>query len=232
MSLSVYVMPVWRFKAGDFASPLTKLGIGPVIEVSPGGMTVRSADPKIGFVTRWKARRATRSLRREIEAEIGHAVRLNDEGAVEYAEQAYGFEALRAFAAWLDCRDRLPTFDAPPENNYYNHPAMSADLGGRATCPQIVDHSCYSGYFIPAELERVVYVEPYTAWGKWEFKHSVGSTPRLLGELEHLSRVLADADIRRRADPDAIADVDVVFTQLYHVAKISRDKDLPIIFHG
>jgi hypothetical protein len=89
--------------------------------------------------------RATRRLRREIEAEIGHSVRWNDQGGIAYRGQARGFESLRAFAKWLDCRDLFPTFEPPPENNYYKHPVVSQALARPLTYPQLVDHDCHHG---------------------------------------------------------------------------------------
>lgn len=231
MGLDVYVMPIWRFKAGDFASPLEALGIAPVI-VGPDGVTQRELDARPGFFKRWKAKRATQHLRREIEAEIGHAVRWNDEGEVPYRRQAHGFESLRAFARWLDYRDLFPTFDPPPEDNYYKHPVMSDKLVRPRAYPQIVDHSCYSGYYIPAEVERVVYVEPFTSWGGFVFKHSVGSSYRLLAELERLAEVLGTDEHYEWVEGDALAAVKEAFAQLFEVAKISHQKDLPIVFYG
>jgi hypothetical protein len=229
MGLDIYVMPIWKFKAGNFRSPLEKIGLTPVT-VTPEG-TVRQCRPP-GFIQRWQGRRATRRLRREIEAEIGHAVRWNDEGAVALVEQGSAFESLRAFAKWQDCLDQLPTFDPPPENNYYNHPAMSADPDRPLSYPQLVEHSCFSGYFIPAELERVVHVEPYRSFGDFVFHRAVGSSFRLLEELRQLSGVLGiEGDgIWQEADP--LAEVKAAFAQLHKAAKISVEQDLPIVFFG
>jgi hypothetical protein len=231
MGLDVYVMPIWKFKAGDFVSPLEALGVAPAI-IGPGGFTRRNPGARPGFITRWRARRATRRLRREIEAEVGHAVRWNDEGDVAYTRQARGFEPLRAFAKWLDYRDLFPTFDSPPENNYYKHPVMSDRLARPRTHPQLVDHSCHSGYYLPAEVERVVYVEPFTSWGGFVFKHSVGSSPRLLAELERLAPVLGTDEHYDWVEGDPLAEVKAAFVQLFEVAKISRQNDLPIVFYG
>src|SRR5438046_1268988 len=110
MALNVYVMPIWRFKAGDFSSSLEALGITPTI-ITPDGIMLRRRKSRVSFLTRWRAKRQTRQLRSAIEAESGHPIRWNDEGEVAYSEQAGGFEALRAFARWLDCRDLLPNFD-------------------------------------------------------------------------------------------------------------------------
>jgi hypothetical protein len=231
MGLDVYVMPIWKFKAGDFASPLEALGIAPVI-VGPDGMSRREPDVRPNFFIRWKAKRATRRLRREIEAEVGHAVRWNDDGEVAYSRQAHGFESLRAYAKWLDYRDLFPTFDPPPENDFYKHPVMSDKLARPPTCPQVVNHSCHSGYFIPAEVERVVHVEPFTSWGNFVSKHPVGSSHRLLAELERLAQALGTDEHYQWVEGDPLAQVKAPFAQLFEVAKVSRQKDLPIVFYG
>ncbi len=217
MGLDIYVMPIWKFKAGDFASPLEVLGIAPII-VGSGGMSQPEPNAQPSFFTRWKAKRTTRHLRREIEAEIGHAVRWNDEGDVAYTRQAHGFQSLRAFAKWLDYRDLFPTFDPLPENNYYNHPVMTDKLTRPLTYPQIVDHSCHSGYYIPAEIERVVFVEPFTSWGNFVFRHSVGSSHRLLAELERLAQVLGTDEHYQWVEGDPLAEVKATFAQLFEVA--------------
>jgi hypothetical protein len=231
MSLDVYVMPIWKFKAGDFTSPLEALGAAPVV-VSPGGITQREPGTPASFITRWKAKRATRRLRREIEAEVGHAVEWNEDGYVAYSEQGQPFEILRAYAKWLDYRDLLPTFDPPPEDDYHKHPVMTDNLARPLTYPQLVAHSCYSGYFIPTDLERVVYVERYTIWDTWRFKRSVGSSLRLLADLEQLGQVLEVDEHYQWTQGDPLAPVKAAFAQLFEIAKISRKMNLPIVFHG
>lgn len=232
MGLDVYVMPIWKFKAGDFASPLEALSLSSVIIISPAGITRAKRRPRANFITRWKARRATQRLRREIAAEIGHSVQWNDNGEVAYAQQAHGFESLRAFARWLDYRDLFPTFDPPPENNYYKHPAMIEQLARPESYPQIVNHNCHTGYYVPAEVERVIHVEPFTSWGGYVFKHSVGSSYRLLAELERLGQVLGIDEHYEWVESDPLAEVKAAFAQFYEVAKISREKNLPIVFYG
>src|SRR2546423_987081 len=123
MALDVYVMPIWKFMAGDFQPPLAAIGVAPVI-ITPDAKIHRRLIAGSSSITRWKAKWATRRLRREIESEIGHSVWWNDKGEVAYARQAAGFESLRAFARWLDYRDIFATFEPAPQNNYYNHPVM------------------------------------------------------------------------------------------------------------
>jgi hypothetical protein len=117
-----------------------------------------------------------------------------------YAEQSRGFEPLRAYAKWRDCRDRVPEFGPPPEGDYYKHPAMAAEVA-RLSCPHLVEHDCYAGYYLPCEFERLVQVEPYLIFGHWPAWRSVGSAPRLLRELE-----LVQAELRVPADGSYPAD--------------------------
>jgi hypothetical protein len=231
MGLDVYVMPIWRFKAGDFASPIEALGIRPII-MTPDGSAQHLREKRAGPIRQWRAKRATRRLRLDIQAKIGHTVRWNDQGDVVYTRQSHGFEALRAFAKWIDYRDLFPTFEAAPKNNYYEHPVMSEKLDRPATYPQTVDHSCFSGYYLPADLERVVYVEPFPSWGGIVFTHSVGSSISLLKELQQLSELLNIDGESKWDKKDPLAEVKASFSQLYEVAKISIKQDLPIVFYG
>lgn len=80
-------------------------------------------------------------------------------------------------------------------------------------------------------MERVVYVEPFRSWGGFVFKHSVGSSHLLLAELEKLGQVLRVDEHGQWSPDDPLAQVKSAFAQLYDVAKISRQANLPIVFH-
>jgi hypothetical protein len=231
VSLSVYVMPLWRFKVGDFRSPIeTSLGIRPKI-VTPDG--ILDDAPRTSWWAKWQARRKVAAVRRAAEKANGVSVRWQDEGDVVYSQQAIvGFEALRAYARWLDCRDQFPTFDDPPEQNYYKHPAVSAAVAKRS-CPQLVAHGCYSGYFLPCEFEQLVQVEPYTIAGTWNFTRSVGSTPQLLRELNVVQETLQVPDeYECMNDGTPHWQVKFGYRQLLTMARLSLQHELPIIFWG
>ena len=224
-------MPIWRFKAGDFISPFEAMGLSAFV-IRPGSETDHELSSRPGFVSRWKARRATRRLRNAIEREFGRSITWNDEGELVFAERAYGFQSIQAFAKWFDYRDLFPTFEAPLDGRYYHHPVMSGELTRPHTYRQIVDHSCYSGYYIPCDLDRVVYVEPFQTWGGIQFFHSVGSSNRLLLELEQLAQSLNVDSEYEWCNDDPLADVKASFALLYRIAKTSCEQNLPIVFDG
>jgi len=186
----------------------------------------------VGWFGRWRARRQVASVRKAVAAANGIRIGWNDEGGIVYNSHSGGMESLRAYARWLDHRDQLPEFESPPEGNYYNHPAMILQSDRRPSCPHLVGHDCYSGYFLPCEFERLVQVEPYLIAGHWPASRSVGSSPQLGRELalvaEHL-HVPADYDYPQ---DDPLIAVKAAFLQLRKVVNLSCQHGLPIIFCG
>lgn len=229
MGLDVYVMPIWMFKAGDFGSPLERLGV-PVMIAGAGPLQELPRRPT--FLQRCKARWQTRRLRREIEQEIGHPVHWNDHGTVEYGEQARGLENVRAFARWLDYQDVLPAFDPTLDEDSKKLATVATKLNRPATYPQLVDHDCFSGYYLPTDLDRVVYVEPYLIFGRFPAKKPVGSSIRLLKELERLANVLQVWGEYKWDERDPLAVVKAALSQLHLIARTSCSKNLPIVFYG
>src|SRR5262245_35040433 len=229
MALDIYVMPLWRFKAGDFLTPIeANLGIRPTI-ITPDGTVKRPS--KAGWIARWKARRQVASVRKCVEAANRVAIRWTDEGDQVYASQSFGMESLRAYAKWLDFRDQMPTFEPPPERNYYKHPVVALNDGRRLTCSHLVQHNCYSGYFLPCEFEQLVYVEPYIRHN-WEFARAVGSTPRLLRDLASVQEHLRVSDDCTGPMDDPLREPKLAYLQLVEVAALSCRHGLPIIFWG
>ena len=143
MALDVFVMPMWRFKAGYFESPLeTKLGVRPTI-VAPGG--VYSLPNAWTWFSSLSARRQVRSLKKAVAAQTGVRINWNDNGQVVYSERPGSFVDLRAYAKWLDYRDRLPEFTVPADRNFPEHPVWELKDKGPLSCPHLVSHDCYSG---------------------------------------------------------------------------------------
>jgi hypothetical protein len=193
MAVDLFVMPLWRFKAGDFSSPLERIGMKPKI-VTWGGV-ISQLKPSIALA-RWRAKRDVAALKRTLTRELGVRVAWRDNGPVVYSEQCRPLEALRTFAKWLDQRERLPTFDDPPEDNFDKHPALSAKAESPLSFPQLVGHSCYTGYSLPCEFDRVVKAEPYTFF-HWTLHRSVGSTPRLVDELDRVKTYVKSHELLR-----------------------------------
>ncbi len=123
MAPDVYMMPLWRFKAGDLTT-----GVQRLFPENPAGSTAfRILQlPNIkAFIARRKAARQVRGVIKEAEKALGCRIQWRDEGDVVHSEQAWwGFEALRAYAKWLDLKDQIPAFEDPPDNNFYKHPAL------------------------------------------------------------------------------------------------------------
>ena len=229
MGLDVYVMPLWRYKVGDFRSPIeTSTGIRPKI-VTADGIDDRPA--RVGWLQRLRARREVAAIRKAVKAANGNSIHWTDEGAVVYARQSWGLEALKAYARWLDCRDEFPRFESPPEGDYYKHPVLFTQVA-RPSCPHLTGHDLYNGYFLPCEFERLVDVEPYMIFGRWPASRTVGSTPRLLRELDTVQAELrVPARYEYRAD-DPLAAVKAAYLQLREVAELSCRHSLPVIFWG
>lgn len=229
MALDVYVMPLWRFKVGDFHSPIEAvLGIRPKIVTADG---IEERPTRVGWFGRWRARREVAAIRQRVEAANGVPVRWDDTGGVAYADQSSGFEPLRAYARWLDCQERFPEFSPPPEGDYYKHPVMAAEVE-RPSCPQLVGHDLYSGYFFPCEFVRMVEVEPYLIHGHWPASRTVGSSPRLLRELEFVQAALQVPEGYDLSTDDPLVAVKAAYLQLREVAELSCRQGLPIIFWG
>lgn len=231
MALDVYVMPLWKFRVGDFTPPVeSATALRPKV-ITPDGF----ADPptQVGWYGRWRAKRQVAAIRRAVAtANRGSSrVQWNDEGDAVYRGQSPGFEALRAYARWIDCRDQFREFESPPEGNYYKHPVLAIKVE-KLSCPQLVEHNCHSGYFLPCEFERMAMVEKYLLFDKWPMFRPVGSSPRLLRELEHVQSVLSAQSGGLPSAESPLTAVRNACDQLREIAELSCRNGLPIIFWG
>jgi len=229
MGLDVYVMPLWRFKVGDFRSPIEgATGIRPKI-VTADGIEERPAS--VGWLGRWRAKRQVAAIRKAVESVNRTRLRWDDEGGVVYSEQSGGMEALRAYAKWLDCADRMPEFGPPPEGDFYKHPVMGMEVE-RLSCPHLVEHDCYNGYFLPCKFARLAEVEPYKIFGHWPATRSVGSGVRLLQELDLVQGRLKVPEGYDYPQDDPLVAVKAAYLQLREAAELSCRHGLPLIFWG
>lgn len=222
MGLDLYVMPLWRFKVGDFRSPIeAAIGFRPKIVTADG---IEDQRGSVGWFERWRAKRQVVAIRKAVEAVNQTRIRWKDDGDVVYCEQSGRMDALKAYAKWLDCRDQFPEFTAPPDEDYSKHPAMELEVE-RLSCPHLLGHDCYNGYFLPCEFEKLAEVEPYMIFGHWPASRSVGSSVRLLRELDLIQEQLQAAEDDR--DP-----VKVAYLQMREAAELSCRYKLPMIFWG
>jgi hypothetical protein len=229
MGLDLYVMPLWRFKAGDFRTPSeVALKIRPKL-ASPDGIAPGPAPP--GMFARWRARREVATIRRAVERANHTRVRWNDDGDVVYSSWSRGMEALRAYAMWLDCRRQLPEFGPAPGGDYYRHPALSLGVEPRS-CPHVVEHDCFNGYYLPSEFPRITHVEPYKMLGEWPTAQSVGSSVRLREELNLVQERLQVPEGYDFPQDDPLIAVKAAYLQMRKIAELSCRHGLPIIFWG
>jgi hypothetical protein len=228
MSVEIYVMPLWRFKAGDTRTAVEiATGIKPKI-VDGNGDIVEGPPP--GWWVRWKARREVASLCRKVGRVNGTRIRWPDEGGQVYVQQSVGMGSLRAFARWLDLRDQFQSFDAPPKRDFYKHPVMKVKRSW--SFPHLVRHCCYNGYFLPCDFETPTEVEPYLIFGQWPANRNVASSVRLRDELR---RIRPEFDALTSSMPSRephLEHVGEALAQLEKVARISCEENLPIIFWG
>jgi hypothetical protein len=184
-----------------------------------------------GYLARRRARRQVRQVIAEAEEKLNARLNWNDDGPTVCAQQAWwGFEALRASAKWLDLRDHLPSFDDPPEGNFYKHPAWKDD-SRRYRFSHIIDHSCHSGYFVPCRFDPVVLVEPYQVFGRFTFYHSFGSSHTLADQLDALEEHIP----AENASDIAATARDLIrhgFATLKQFSQASITHALPIVFWG
>jgi hypothetical protein len=102
----------------------------------------------------------------------------------------------------------------------------------RLSCPHLVGHDCFNGYYLPCEFERLVEVEPYTDFGQWPTFRSVGSSSRLLRELKLVQVELRVPDDYECPVDDPLVSVKAAYLQLRKVAELSCRHGLPVIFLG
>lgn len=254
MALDVYVMPLWRFKAGDFASPVEKaLGVEPTIislaaEAPPRTPWHLRLLARLGLVEvtysvpepepdpeerRALAIREVDSLKRELTRMVGTPVDWPDVGDVLYGEQYGHPEVLRAFAAWHDHREELSEFESAPDGNYYNHPVWQLPKPPARRFPTLVEHNLNTGYFLPVPFEGCYNVEPFKLMGHWECFHTVASSQTILREVTDLLGFLSTlpahvADSRT----DTPEDIRWYAEELQRICALSVQRSLPVIFYG
>lgn len=253
MGLDVYVMPLWRFKAGDFTSPIEQnLGIKPTI-VSLSAPPAPPSPPwywrllaKIGVVEiiypdeeelpdateiRARAVEEVEAMKAELTRQTGQPVDWKDEGVVVYGEQYRGGDLLRAFAAWHDHRAEMPRFDADaPEAR---HPVWQLPEPARRRFPTLVKHSLYVGYLLPMAFEGVHTVEPFKMGGWYDAHHDVASSLTIQRELTDFLAFVETLPPEAGDKPTrTIEAVRWCAEELQRVCALSIAHELPVIFYG
>jgi hypothetical protein len=254
MGLDVYVMPLWRFKAGDFISPIeVTLGVKPTT-IAPGyGPKERLAPWYLRLLARLgiieilpvsdepspEERRAiavqqVQSLKTRLTEITGTPVDWPDDGKVCYSEQFHNSSILKAFAAWCDHREELPEFLATSERHYYSHPVWGLPEPSVRRFPTISQHSLFAGYLVPVEFAGIHLVEPFRSWGDREFFRDVASSQIMLKETDELLRFMETLSPPQEDEHDSspVAVARRYAEQLQEMCRLSIAHRLPVIFYG
>jgi hypothetical protein len=255
MALDVHVMPLWRFKAGDFTSPIEKnLGIKPTVisledvEDDPppppppwylrllaklGVIVFEDSEPELTAEEKaTAARERVDELKIQLSELTGTPIDWTDAGEIHYSKQFFHPVTLRAFAAWCNLRDALPEFVAPPQGDYYRHPVWKLAKPPHLRFSTLIGHGLHTGYFIPVPFEGVHLVEPFMVWDR-QFHHQVASTQTIMRELAELLPMFEEVGATGAANQQTPAALARWYAgMLQEVCSLSIEHGLPVIFHG
>lgn len=214
-------MPMWKFFAGDFQSPLELSGLAPVVHyATPGGNIFTRFDIR-ARVSRWSARRRVKQIAGEVAMWAGRPIRWNDEGASVYTAQLHTAHELKSYVWWLERRDLVPTFTVTGEGTPEAGELWRVAPERGTAFPHLSHNGFYNDYFLPVDFERVVTL------GNGE---RVGSTPRALREMQALDDHLRVPRNYQWDEVDPLAPVKATFAQVRGFLELSQRHGLPVIF--
>ena len=246
MSVDIYVMPLGRFKSGDFESPLQRVfGAENVTRVTRAGIKERPepetisealellvAADEVSFVRRFLDRAA---LELSLEEKV---LQWTDEGETQFAEQAVCLEAATTYASWLSYRDQYPVFEVPDPEGFEAHPVWGlVDDQSNTKHPHLALHDHCVGYYLPCEFPRLLRMP--TGYDGYPEQRAIGSSYRLRDELTEVGATLelswksGVGLVDEYGERDAVrAQVVSALLQLSRAAEASCQHGLPIIFDG
>jgi len=228
--LFVYVMPLWRYLAGD----------------APGAARAGAAtgDPQRRAIQPTRAKLFVRHLRRGFHGLTRGAGRWRDEGEAVFALpfDVDAWRGLQAFAA--DQQYPLPTFHFGRHADRHRGLRAVWD-GAHSAYVHLIKHHANRGFYLPIDFARPI--EIATGRGGDDDEDDgdatviAGSSVRLLRELNLLGpRIGMDRDLGELADAgepfalrsEPLARVKYGWAFMRHVTRLSVQHRLPIIFDG
>ena len=221
MGTDVFVMPMWKFFAGDFQSPLELSGLAPVVHYAGIDGSIFTRFDIRRQVSRWRAKRRVKEIAGEVALWAGRPVAWKDEGANVHTSQFRTAHALRSYIWWYERRDLIPTFRLTEEGTDEAGVLWSVAPQRPTAFPHLSYVSFYNDYFLPVELERVVTLND---------GERVGSTPRALRELEKLNEHLNVPRNYEWVEEDPLALVKATFDRVREFLELSHRHGLPVIF--
>jgi hypothetical protein len=209
VALDVYVMPLSRFWAGEFR---------PVSEDASRDESLGGRAPSC---PPQEARERVTAVQEHLSRSTGTDARWNDDGESAFATrfERLDLHALRAFAAHHEKPGRLAFLRRrfAVRRDPREHPQLRKIYeGADTTFAHLMRHSDDRGFFAPTNFSEPVLCNERNWW-------MVGSSPRLLGELERISGLFDDAT------PSAVRRA---WEVLRDAAQASVEHQLPIIWQG
>lgn len=231
MGADVFVMPISRFKIGDFETPLQQaFGLDAVRVIDPYGQEVASADNSSNLFgklyNKWKAKRSVAEIRRQIKKVNGPIPKWDEFAECVYSEQSFGTEAVRAFAKWIYLGNTAATFAVPEEGDYYKHSAWQAGSNDRVKRSHLIRNGCCNDYIVPARFEHCVEVDSYKILGRHDATRCVSSSQRIQEELVNLKDEFKKLS---RNDFEPVLDGYELLKEVIH---LSVTRNLPVVFWG
>lgn len=236
MGLDIYVMPLWRFLAQDFEMVIERdckrLGTKPPKLVTEQGLVQRPQRPPDAYRINTFKRKARNVQERVAEGNRPTPINWNDEGECVYGERCAdrGMQSLRTYALWLSRKDS-PTLTPPPDDDFYKHPIWQTHKPGSTSFSHLIDHDCYSSYYLPCDFEKVTNVEKIST--------AAGTGHRVAASAFQLQRELREvtASIESNAGLESLPEnhsnaIRQACAQMNLVAGLSCKQGLPIIFWG
>lgn len=242
MATDVYVMPMWRFFAGDFDTALeTFLGNERVqtVEISDGKPRIRRRSNKVSIWRRWRARYTCRRLMRQAEQQLGRKLVWDDDGEVVYCNQFRSGETIQSYLWWLDREDLFPDHGGfPPREDDFARRFWWTERDRPMTYPHLQRCGYYSDFFLPVDFERPVLVDREINSCGIEVGRAVCSSQAAYRELEDVCKRLdlpeeyTEAWTPACPDPDDIVGVKMSLDHLRKILRLSITHALPVLFWG
>jgi hypothetical protein len=222
MGLVVYVMPLWRYLAGDYEAAQARFG-------ADAGSRALSVSPA-------EARTFVARLRHGFRDVSRNAMRWHDRGEAVFARpfNVESWNALRAFAA--DQQYPVERFNFGKES--HRHPGLHEVLYGHGSAfEHTVKQHETGGFYLPVDFAR-----PLELTVREDASSTIlaGSSIALLRELNLLGpRIGLDRDLGElepgevfAVRPEPLQYVKFGWAFLRHVARLSVQHRLPIILHA
>jgi len=216
-----YVMPLRQYETGDVVSPAARLMTeltgrrAKTLSILTGGFIRRGDPDAVDDAARREADETVARIRRAVaEANPGTDVDWPDQGGTAYTNSVPDDLALCAFTLWLDHRETVPRFVAPPAprrpprvapgtpivpgpDEWSRHPIRSGVERTATRCPHLVGNSYTTGRFLPVDFDHPVVLMDEADAGRpiWmRVRTTVGSVPRLRRELRWVAPFLGIDD--------------------------------------